>query len=279
MLSSAFVLHATELDHDAEWVAEAYDEPDLYCALRYYAGQPEFPFAAFYTQASQAAWSEAEQTEGRAGEGPNEQQGGGRGEYGSGAGWDSNFETSWDSYLKETRTLFGARLHRRAEDDRQFAVNERLARKLAIREVETRLGKMSNSGLIAELEVLDLAGRRARAVSAGASGEELEAADGAEDAAAAMMALIMAHEAGLDKGGAGVGAGAWRDSEGVLVGEAERELVGEALARRTAERDSEVMDIRNRLMVRAEVDRALARDMRQAVRFLSTSTGFRRFFD
>eukprot|EP01043_Picozoa_sp_COSAG02_P120606 COSAG02_NODE_57381_length_281_cov_0.461538_1_plen_69_part_10 len=57
------------------------------------------------------------------------------------SGWDSNFATTWDSYIKETRTRFGARLYKRSEDDRQFEVNERLATKLAMREVEARLGK------------------------------------------------------------------------------------------------------------------------------------------
>jgi hypothetical protein len=90
-------------------------------------------------------------------------------------------------------------------------------------------------------------------------GAELEAADGASDAAAAMMALIMAHAAGVDSGRAAGGHGGE-----VAEGRTERELVGEALARRTAERDLEVMRIRNRLMARAEADRALARDMRQA---------------
>jgi hypothetical protein len=156
-------------------VDEAYGEPDIYCTMRYYAGQPEFLCVAFYTRAAEKGGEGGrptarsdDNTDGTGVGSQNEQRG--KGGYSS-AGWDSNFETSWDSYLKETRTLFGARLHRRAEDDRQFAVNERLAKKLAIREVEARLARLDGSGLIAELEVLDLDARRARAVDEGATEE------------------------------------------------------------------------------------------------------------
>ena len=190
-------------------------------------------------------------------------------------GWDSNFATTWDSYLKETRTRFGARLHKRSEDDRQFEVNERLAMKLAMREVEARIGEEAGSeaALILELDSMDLSARRERAVAIGASEQQLEAADGADDPAAAMLALVVAHE--IDKRGLdaprGQGEKEHGEAEQRIAAEAavilNPDLVGEVLARRTAERDREVMEIRNRLMARAEADRALARDMRNAALF------------
>ena len=190
-------------------------------------------------------------------------------------GWDSHFATTWDSYLKETRTRFGARLHKRSEDDRQFEVNERLAMKLAMREVEARLGEQAGdeAALILELDGMDLPARRARAVAAGATEQELEAADGAEDPAAAMLALVVAHEVENRRLNASLGAGGGVSGETGPNAAAEAAvtlnpgLVGEVLARRTAERDREVVEIRNRLMARAEADRALAKHMRNAALF------------
>lgn len=187
------------------------------------------------------------------------------------SGWDSNFATTWDSYIKETRTRFGARLYKRSEDDRQFEVNERLATKLAMREVEARLGEEAGreAGLILELDGMDLAARRERAVSAGATEQELEAADGADDPAAAMLALVVAHEVETRRlGGDGEeGADFGDNATAAAAMTLNPGLVGEVLARRTAERDREVVEIRNRLMARAEADRALARDMRNAALF------------
>ena len=62
------------------------------------------------------------------------------------ARWDSNFTTTWDTYLSDTRTRYGARPHRRCEDDRQFAVNERLAQKLALREFEAMERNLEAAG-------------------------------------------------------------------------------------------------------------------------------------
>jgi hypothetical protein len=188
------------------------------------------------------------------------------------SGWDSNFATTWDSYIKETRTRFGARLYKRSEDDRQFEVNERLATKLAMREVEARLGEEAGreAALILELDCMDLAARRERAVSAGATEQELEAADGADDPAAAMLALVVAHEVatnGFNEPRRGESAESGHSAAAADAVTLNPGLVGEVLARRTAERDREVVEIRNRLMARAEGDRALARDMRNAALF------------